>query len=178
MAKYIWNILWVKQCKLASTVTALCTRDFACTNVRAKPFYVHKNQCTQILNFSSPVWYLFINNRKNKKQNQRWKSWKKISMYKSSSSSSSSLLLLLKHEWNKNNNVSIQHINLYELSEATASIIKCTSIQILNCLQKLINKSAKFTNNVSNSNKWKLSIFYKGHHQTKVETIPGSKYSY
>ena len=37
-------------------------------------------------------------------------------------------------------NVSIQHINLYELSEITASIIKYTSILILNCLQELINK--------------------------------------
>ena len=55
------------------------------------------------------------------------------------------LLLLLKHGLNKKNNGSIQHINLYELSETTASIIKYTSIQILNCLQKLIN----------------------GHHQTK-----------
>ena len=49
------------------------------------------------------------------------------------------LLLLLKHWLNKKNNGSIQHINLYELSETTASIIKYTSIQILNCLQKLIN---------------------------------------
>ena len=40
---------------------------------------------------------------------------------------------------NKNNNVSIQHITLYEPLEATASIIEHTSIQILNCLQKLIN---------------------------------------
>ena len=40
---------------------------------------------------------------------------------------------------NKNNDVSIQHINLYELSEATASIIKYTSKLILNCLQELIN---------------------------------------
>ena len=39
----------------------------------------------------------------------------------------------------KNYNVSIQHINLYEFSEAIVSIIKCTPIQILNCLQKLIN---------------------------------------
>ena len=38
-----------------------------------------------------------------------------------------------------NNNVSIQQINIYKLLEATASIIKYTSIQILNCLQKLIN---------------------------------------
>ena len=32
------------------------------------------------------------------------------------------------------------NINLYELSEITASIIKYTSILILNCLQELINK--------------------------------------
>ena len=40
----------------------------------------------------------------------------------------------------KKDNVSIQHINLYELSEVSASIIKYTSILILNCLQELINK--------------------------------------
>ena len=45
----------VKQCKLAPTVTASRTRNFPCTNVRVKPFYMHKNQGTQILNFSSPV---------------------------------------------------------------------------------------------------------------------------
>ena len=48
------------------------------------------------------------------------------------------IIVIIKHGWNKNN-VSIQHINLYELLEATASIIKYTSIQILNCLQKLIH---------------------------------------
>ena len=59
MAKYIRKKMsistWkVKRCKLAPTVTALRTRNFACTNVRAKPFYVHENQCTQIPNLSSP----------------------------------------------------------------------------------------------------------------------------
>ena len=39
----------------------------------------------------------------------------------------------------KSNHVSIQHINLYELSEVAASIIKYTSILILNCLQEMIN---------------------------------------
>ena len=60
MAKYIEKAVSIstfkiKQCKLAHTVTVLCTPNFACTNVRAKPFYVHENQCTQILNLSSPV---------------------------------------------------------------------------------------------------------------------------
>ena len=32
----------------------------------------------------------------------------------------------IKHEWNKKNHVSTQHINLYELSEVTASFIKYT----------------------------------------------------
>ena len=44
----------IKQCKLAPTVTVLYTRNFACTNVRAEPFYVHESQCRQILNLSSP----------------------------------------------------------------------------------------------------------------------------
>ena len=39
----------------------------------------------------------------------------------------------------KNNHISIQHINIYELSEVTASIIKYTSILILNSLQEVIN---------------------------------------
>ena len=34
---------------------------------------------------------------------------------------------------NNNNHVSIQHINLYEFLEVTASIIKCTSILITVC---------------------------------------------
>ena len=59
MAKYIRKAMSIgtfkiTQCKLAPTVTFLCTRNFACTNVCAKPFYVHENQCTQILNLSSP----------------------------------------------------------------------------------------------------------------------------
>ena len=37
------------------TVTVLCTGNCACMNVHAEPFYVHENQCTQILNLSSPV---------------------------------------------------------------------------------------------------------------------------
>ena len=44
----------IKQCKLVPTVTVLCTHNFVCTNVRTKPFYMHKNHCTQILNLSSP----------------------------------------------------------------------------------------------------------------------------
>ena len=43
-----------KQCKLAPTVTVLCTHNFACTNVCTKLFYVYENQCMQILNLSSP----------------------------------------------------------------------------------------------------------------------------
>ena len=35
-------------------MTVLCTHISACTNVHAKPFYVHENQYTQIWNFSSP----------------------------------------------------------------------------------------------------------------------------
>ena len=31
------------------------TRNFVCMNVRAKPFYVHVNQCTKISDLSSPV---------------------------------------------------------------------------------------------------------------------------
>ena len=37
------------------------------------------------------------------------------------------------------------NINLYELSEVTASIIKYTLILILNCLQELINNSGVYT---------------------------------
>ena len=44
-----------------------------------------------------------------------------------------------KAQVNENNHVSIQHINLYKLSQITASIIKSTSILIVNCLQELIN---------------------------------------
>ena len=44
----------IKQCKLAATVTVSYTHNFACMNVHAEPFYVHKNQWMQILNLSSP----------------------------------------------------------------------------------------------------------------------------
>ena len=43
------------------------------------------------------------------------------------------IIIIIKHGWSKNNQVSIQHINLYELSEVTASIIKYTSILITVC---------------------------------------------
>ena len=60
MAKYTGKAMSIstfkiKQCKLAPTVTVLGTYNYACTNVRAKPFYVHENQCTQILNLSNPA---------------------------------------------------------------------------------------------------------------------------
>ena len=48
----------IKRSKLAPTVTVLGTYNYACTNVRAKPFYVHENRCTQILNVSSPAYAL------------------------------------------------------------------------------------------------------------------------
>ena len=48
-------------------------------------------------------------------------------------------IIITKYGWNTNNNISIQHINLYELLGATVSIIKYTSKLILNCLQELIN---------------------------------------
>ena len=46
--------LLIKQSNLASIVTVLRTRNSECTNVRADPFFVPENQCTQILNLSSP----------------------------------------------------------------------------------------------------------------------------
>ena len=49
------------------------------------------------------------------------------------------IITIIKHRWNENNHAWIQHINLYKLSEVTASIIKYTSILIVNCLQELIN---------------------------------------
>ena len=36
-------------------VTVLWVRNFACTSLRAEPFYVHENQYTQILNLLSPA---------------------------------------------------------------------------------------------------------------------------
>ena len=58
MAKYIGKAISIstfkiKQCKLAPTMTVLCTHNFACTNVRRKLFYMHENQCLQILNLLS-----------------------------------------------------------------------------------------------------------------------------
>ena len=59
MAKHIgkavsMSTFKIKQCKLAPPVTVLCTHNFACTNMHTEPFYVHENQCNQILNLSSP----------------------------------------------------------------------------------------------------------------------------
>ena len=47
--------LYIKRCKLTPIVTVLRKRNFGYTNVRAEPFYVHENQCTQILHLLSPV---------------------------------------------------------------------------------------------------------------------------
>ena len=46
------------------------------------------------------------------------------------------IIIIISHGWNRNNSVSIQHIILYELSEATTSIVKCPSKLILDCLQE------------------------------------------
>ena len=51
------SIFKSKQCKLAPTMTALGTDNFAYTNVHVKLFYVHENPCTQILNLLSPDYY-------------------------------------------------------------------------------------------------------------------------
>ena len=62
-----WQLANCKWCKLAPTITVLCTCSFACTKVRAEPFHVHENQCTQILNLSSPVtWNIFLEKSKTK----------------------------------------------------------------------------------------------------------------
>ena len=50
----------IEQCKLVPTVTVLCTHNFACTNMHAKPFYMYENQCTQTSNLSSPVYSIYI----------------------------------------------------------------------------------------------------------------------
>ena len=83
----------------------------------------------------------------------------------------------IKHEWNKKNHVSIQHINLYELSEVTTSIIKYTSTLILNCLQELINNLLNLQTMYPIATNESYQSFIT-HHKTKIETIPGSKYSY
>ena len=44
------STLKIKEHKLVLTVTVLCTFNFVCMNMHAKPFYVHKNQCMQISN--------------------------------------------------------------------------------------------------------------------------------
>ena len=49
------SALSIKWCKLSSLVTFLCTHNLLSRNVHLKPFYVHKNQFTQILNLLSPV---------------------------------------------------------------------------------------------------------------------------
>ena len=49
------------------------------------------------------------------------------------------IMIIIKHGRNKSNHLAIQHISLYELLEVTTSIIKYTSILILNCLQEFIS---------------------------------------
>ena len=51
---------------------------------------------------------------------------------------------------------SIQHINLYELWEATASIIKYISIQILNCFQKLVKPLGLWKSGSQNTKEYHL----------------------
>ena len=87
------------------------------------------------------------------------------------------IIAIIKHRWNENNQVSIQHFNLYKLSEVTASFIKYTSILIVNCLQELINKVLNLQTRYPIPTNKSYQI-YNGHCKTKIETIPGSKYSY
>ena len=63
----------VNRWKLAPTVTALRTRNFECRNVRAKSFCVHENQCTQILNLSSPDRTMVYRSKKKIDKNVRIK---------------------------------------------------------------------------------------------------------
>ena len=49
------------------------------------------------------------------------------------------LMIIIKHGRNKSNHLAIQCISHYELWEVTTSIIKYTSILILNCLQEFIS---------------------------------------
>ena len=58
MSISMWKVKW---CKLAPTVTASRTCNFACMNMHAKPFYMHakpfymhENQCMQVLNLMGP----------------------------------------------------------------------------------------------------------------------------
>ena len=83
-----------------------------------------------------------------------------------------------KNGWNENNHVSIQHINHYKLSEVTASIVKYTSILIVNCLQELINNMLNLQTTYPIATHKSSQKFYNGHRKTKIETIPGSKYCY
>ena len=53
------STLQIKQCKLVPTATVSYPQNLACANVNVKPFYMHENQCTQILN-------LLITETKNK----------------------------------------------------------------------------------------------------------------
>ena len=54
------STLSIKQYKLVPTVTVLCTSNSACMNVHTKPFYLHENQYTKILNLPSPVNFLSL----------------------------------------------------------------------------------------------------------------------
>ena len=83
-----------------------------------------------------------------------------------------------KNGWNENNHVSVQHINHYKLSEVAASIVKYTSILIVNCLQELINNMLNLQTTYPIATHKSSQNFYNGHRKTKIETIPGNKYSY
>ena len=73
--------------------------------------------------------------------------------------------------------VSIQHISLYKLSEVTASIVKYTSILIVNCLQELINILLNLQTMYPIPTNKSYQNVYNGNRKTKIETTPGSKYS-
>ena len=78
----------------------------------------------------------------------------------------------------KNSHISIQHINLYQLSEVTASIIRYTSILIVNCLQELINNLLNLQAMYPTATNKTYPKFYNGYRKAKIETTAGGKCSY
>ena len=77
----------------------------------------------------------------------------------------------VKYGLKKINNASVQHINLYKLLEATASIIKHTPKLMLKCLQELIKNLLNFQTTYSIATNKKYQSFLMDFVKLKLEQI-------
>ena len=107
--------------------SSLCHNFYSIGKFERICFHQFKNFWFLTINFLLRFNKYLIDSKKTKSLN--WQ--KQVTLAKNVVSDLYFMTASLTHGWTRNNKVSIQHINIYELSEATVSIIKYKSKLIL-----------------------------------------------